>query len=438
MMTTSASGVSVVSLADADVVIIGRAEHCRVRVADPSVSREHARLSIGEEIAIEDLGSSNGTFVNGRRLAEGERTVLGQGAHLEVGQASVLVRPLRVLGLLESTESTPAEPARLTSLDPTLSSVYAMMLAIAASPVSVLVLGETGVGKDVYTEALVRRSSRSAKPFVRINCAALPESTLEGELFGYERGAFTGAVRAKAGLFEAADGGTLFLDEVGEIPLAMQSKLLRVAESGEVMRLGSIKSRRVDVRFISATNRDLGAMMSAGRFRSDLYFRLNGISVTIPPLRARRDDIPLLARELLSDAAVAAGRRVPALAPGCVRALMNYHWPGNVRELKNVLVRALVLEQGDEIGEEALALPVGPPREALPAEQLAEPPTATARDVRALRHTLKEQERALVIEALNATGGNQSRAAKQLGMSRHTLMKRMEDFGLTRPRKPRA
>ena len=222
--------------------------------------------------------------------------------------------------------------------------LYALLDVIAPSPLSVLVLGETGVGKEVFAEALHQRSQRRAKPLLKLNCAALPATIHEAELFGYEKGAFTGATAAKPGLFEAADGGTVMLDEIGDLPLVTQAKLLRVLETGEVLRLGSVKTTTVDVRFISATNVDLEARVEAGTFRADLFFRLDGISVVLPPLRDRKADIAPLARMFTARVATRMDRTAPQLSRDAIALLEQHAWPGNVRELRNVIERALAFD----------------------------------------------------------------------------------------------
>jgi two-component system, NtrC family, response regulator AtoC len=288
---------------------------------------------------------------------------------------------------------------------------------IAPSPINVLFLGETGVGKGVLAAELHRLSPRSAGPFVALNCAELAESLLEAELFGYERGAYTGAVTAKAGLIDSANGGTLFLDEVGEMPLSVQAKLLRVLEERQVRRLGSVKSHPVDIRLVSATNVDLLSAVEAGRFRRDLYFRLDGVSLTVPPLRDRPEELESLARRFLAQAAAQAGRAVPEVTPEAWAALRRYSWPGNVRELRNAIERAAVLCTTGVITPELL--PAEKPRSTLYAEAPAPP-----------------GERERIEEALLRCGGNQTRAAKELGISRRTLVNRLAKYRLPRPRHP--
>jgi DNA-binding NtrC family response regulator len=318
-----------------------------------------------------------------------------------------------------------APAATGSTLDRRLSPVVAK---VAQGDINVLILGETGVGKEVLARTIHERSRRAQKALVSINCAALSETLLESELFGHEKGAFTGAVAAKAGLLESADGGTVFLDEVGEMPLALQAKLLRVLEQREVLRVGSLRPRPIDVRFLGATNRDLEAEVAAGRFRQDLYFRLNGVAIVIPPLRERTDEIEALARLFVAKAAERCGRKGPALAPEVLELLQRHRWPGNIRELRNVMERAVLLTSGGTIGLDTFpANFLGGPLRAIVGVPADPPPAAVA---------LPEgDDRARVIAALAACDGNQTHAAKMLGISRRTLITRIEEYDLPRPRK---
>jgi transcriptional regulator with PAS, ATPase and Fis domain len=301
--------------------------------------------------------------------------------------------------------------------------LYEVARRVAKSPLSVLLLGETGVGKEVLAEELHRASPRMGQPLLRLNCAGFTESLLESELFGYEKGAFTGAVKAKPGLLESAHGGTVFLDEVGELPLGLQAKLLRVLEQREVQRLGELRPRPIDVRFVAATNRDLEEEIARGTFRQDLYFRLNGISLVIPPLRERPDEIEPLARALIAQACRTMRRpSEPLLTSEIVALLRRYHWPGNVRELKNAIDRAVVLCAGDVLKPEHFSL------ERLSAPLLSARPPARS-PIRVGRTDAPPEaregsggQRERLLDALERCGGNQSEAAKLLGVSRKTLM----------------
>lgn len=286
---------------------------------------------------------------------------------------------------------------------------------VAAADATVMIYGESGTGKELIARALHYRSSRRQGPFIQLSCAALPETLLESELFGYEKGAFTGAVSSKPGRFELADGGSLFLDEIGDISPTVQVKLLRVLEQRSFERLGSSKTINVDVRLIGATNRDLPAMIKAGEFREDLYYRLNVIPIQMPPLRERQGDVKLLAEHFL--ARYAPGKKLSAEA---LQALEAYSWPGNVRELQNTIERITILSPGNVIELEDLPAEVrrGAP---LPTDAVRLPPEGVA---------LEAVERDLITQALERTGGNRTRAAELLGISRHTLLYRMEKYGL--------
>jgi MoxR-like ATPase len=266
-----------------------------------------------------------------------------------------------------------AEDGRAVVVDGAMRELERLVERIAQGTISVLIMGETGVGKEILAERVHRLSPRAGRPFVRLNCAALSESLVESELFGHERGAFTGAGVLKPGLLETADGGTVFLDEVGELPLAVQAKLLRVLEDRQVQRVGALKPRAIDVRFVAATNRDLEAEVQRGRFREDLYFRLNGISLVIPPLRQRVSEISGLARAFISLAARASSRAEPVLSREALALLEGYRWPGNIRELRNAMERAVLLCTGREIG--LAHLPVDKLRAGFSAPQPTPPPT---------------------------------------------------------------
>jgi transcriptional regulator with GAF, ATPase, and Fis domain len=316
---------------------------------------------------------------------------------------------------------------------------------VAAGVIHVLLLGETGVGKDVLARRIHERSPRAKMPLVSINCGALAQSLLESELFGYERGAFTGALQAKQGLLESADGGTVFLDEVGEMPLATQVKLLRVLEQREVKRVGALRPRLIDVRFLAATNRDLEAAIADGRFRSDLYFRLNGISLSLPPLRERTDEIAPLAREFVEQACRAMGRSDgPRIGADAMQTLITYQWPGNIRELRNVIERAVLLCDSDRITREHLPIEkmgtvVAPARSAPPPASLTPlPPRADDYGQRLTipaPATAETSEKKRILDALDGCAGNQSQAAKVLGISRASLIRRIEEYGIRRPQK---
>jgi transcriptional regulator with PAS, ATPase and Fis domain len=319
--------------------------------------------------------------------------------------------------------------------DRQMQSLHDMVAQIAGSQIGVLLLGETGVGKEVFARAVHNASPRAKRPFVEINCAAVTETLLESELFGHEKGAFTHASAAKPGLIELADGGTLFLDEIGDMPATTQAKLLRVIEDAQLRRVGAVKSRAIDVRFVAATNADVEAQIARGAFRRDLYFRLNGVTIVIPPLRERVAEIEALANAFLRQASARHSHPPPRISPEALELMRTYRWPGNVRELKNMIERAVLLSAGAPICPEHLALEkmrairaTGPAlmaSEDLPSVPVSPPPRRGS-----------AEELASIVQALERAGGNQTVAAKLLGISRRTLVNRLNDYKhLDRPRK---
>ncbi|MCB9653173.1 MAG: sigma 54-interacting transcriptional regulator [Deltaproteobacteria bacterium] len=448
--------VVVYPLPSSGVLSIGRSPDADVRVDDPSVSRMHAILRVlafdggAPRLVFRDLGSSNGTFLRGARLSPGTSLDVSFGDVIEMGQSTLLLRPGRDRG---SANALPAfGDERIVVEDPKMLDLFKLVRRVAASEISVLILGETGVGKEVVAKSIHSASERSTGPFVALNCGALPEALLESELFGHERGAFTGAVSAKRGLLEIASGGTIFLDEISEMPLSTQVKLLRVFEERALRRVGGLESRPLDLRVVAATNRDLEREVEEGTFRQDLFYRLNGISIHVPPLRERPMDLEGLvqtfaaayrAREGLGDDS--------AVPPEVMACLRGYVWPGNVRELKNVVERAVVLAGPrpisiEHLPVEKLASSTLPPRGhsvgssgsegdtvARGPSPLASPCAASA--LAPLSSELGAFERQRIVDALEACGGNQTRAAAMLGMSRKQLIHRLDRHGIVRPRK---
>ncbi|HTM19865.1 MAG TPA: sigma 54-interacting transcriptional regulator [Kofleriaceae bacterium] len=538
-----------IDLPKAGTVTLGRGDTVDVKIDDASISRQHAAVHVGQTLQIEDLGSSNGTYLHGARLDANRRVDLSAGEFFEVGSVVCVVRGLSAHDRLRQLrthdyfearlqdEAARAERGRshpavvrvridadadedqaaadllaavqpgdvvaryapgeyevlvidsegpavaelvadlgrrvpgaavgaalhprdglsaeelfsaacravdpeqagdgaageLIVESPAMRRLHELLARVAAGGVNVLLLGETGVGKEVFATRLHALSPRAAGPLVKLNCAAFTDTLLESELFGHERGAFTGADRRKVGLLEAADRGMVFLDEVGEMAAGIQAKLLRVLEDRKLRRVGGTEEVAIDVVFIGATNRDLAAEVAAGRFRADLYYRLNGFALTIPPLRERREEIVPLARQF----AAAAARRMnlpapPALADEVLPLLAGHRWSGNIRELKNTMDRAVLLSGGGVI--QAEHLPVDNLRaQADPLEQgLARaaagetPPGLTADEL---------AERARIIEVLAAEVGNQTRAAEVLGISRRWLTTLMARYRIPRPRK---
>ncbi|MFT3710324.1 MAG: sigma-54 dependent transcriptional regulator [Archangium sp.] len=298
-----------------------------------------------------------------------------------------------------------------------LQSVFDVVVRAAPTRATILVLGESGTGKELIAQAVHEASPRRDKPFVKVNCAALTESLLESELFGHEKGSFTGATGRREGRFELANGGTLFLDELGEISPALQVKLLRVLQQQEFERVGGTQTVKVDVRVVAATNRDLEAEVKAGRFREDLYYRLNVVSVTLPPLRKRKSDVPALVQHFLERYGQLHGKQMKGLAPGTLNVLLAYDWPGNVRELGNVVERAVVLARGTELTSDDLPAALRGPR-----------PTGQSSDALIPGATLYAIEREAILRTLDLVGGSTSRAADLLGISVRKIQYRLKEY----------
>jgi len=307
----------------------------------------------------------------------------------------------------------------LIAQSPAMQAVLDLVERVAPTDATVLIQGESGTGKEVIAKAVHHASPRAARPFVAVNCGAVPETLLESELFGYVRGAFTGAGGGKLGLFEEAGGGTLFLDEIAEMPATLQVKLLRALQSGEVRRLGATQAATIDVRVLAATNGDLATRIGQGSFREDLFYRLNVIQVTLPPLRDRREDIPALAEHFLARAAAKLGRTL-RLSPAALERVLRYPWPGNVRELENAIERAAILSRSETVEPDDL-----PPH--VSAGLQLGPSPALPRQV-----TLAEAERAHILTTLERFGRNHSGAAEALGIGRTTLWRKLKEYGIVR------
>ncbi len=302
-----------------------------------------------------------------------------------------------------------------------------MTAMIAASEATVLITGESGTGKELIARAIHFNSGRRDNPLVVVNCAALTDTLLESELFGHERGAFTGADRRREGRFMQADGGTIFLDEIGETSPVMQAKLLRVIQEREIQRVGGEKPLKVDVRILAATNRDLEKAVAEGRFREDLYYRLNVVTLPMPPLRERIDDIPLLAQHFVQHYARKNRKSVQGFSPLAMDMLLKYEWPGNVRELENAVERAVILLTGDLISEKELPLSITRAYSGPAAPMPEVPAPASEKEPR----PLDEIEREAILAALEAAGGNKSEAARRLGINRKTLHKKLRSYGVS-------
>ena len=486
----------VIDVAEGDRVLFGRSPDATVTIDDARASREHARFERTRgELWVEDLGSRNGTRVGSdvvrgarRRLASGEVVRIGdaeivvavaarsasggrldrelaknegatlvrlvvkdksalEGVQAELGGSLLIEQQgegeYAVLlpagdGLLPTLEKlkrageativqrqaprpkVPTDlPAGVVIADPGMVKLFELARRVANAPTTVLILGETGVGKEVVAEQIHRWSSRAKGPFVRLNCASLPETLLESELFGHEKGSFTGADRRKIGYLEAADGGTLFLDEIGELSAATQAKLLRVIETRRVIRVGGTSELSVDVRIVSATHRDLKTAVAEGRFREDLFFRLSAFVLEVPPLRTRPTEILLLAELFLRQLAARQNIAPPGIEPDAQAALARHGWPGNVRELRNAVEHALVLSAGAPITVEHLPEAVRGARSGAPGGGM-------------MKGQLEAIERKTIEEALDAEGGNRTRAARRLGISRRALIYKIGKYGIDR------
>jgi transcriptional regulator with AAA-type ATPase domain/pSer/pThr/pTyr-binding forkhead associated (FHA) protein len=399
--------------------------------ATPGVAQEALSAELSPHETVASFGPGQFEVLAPGRAPDAARQLMERisarlvaaGARVRACLACAPVDGVGVDGLLAAcVRPSAVQPAGFVVNDDAMAGIYRLVDRVAPSQINVLLLGETGVGKEVLAQELHRRSRRASGPFLKLNCAALTESLLESELFGHEKGSFTGAIKQKLGLLEAASGGTVFLDEAGEMPPATQAKLLRVLEERRVLRVGATASVPIDVRFVFATNRDLEAEVARGAFRADLYYRVNGLSVIIPPLRERLGEIEPLARSFLAAAATREGRAAPEFEAEAFEALRAWSWPGNIRELKNVIDRAILLAGEATVSAEALGL----------GESVARTQPVVAAG---LREEREAAERRAVVDALEKTGGNQTRAAELLGVSRRTLVSRLQEYGLTRARK---
>ncbi len=400
---------------------IGRSPDNQLVTSDREVSRSHATLTVtGEQLLLTDLGSRHGVTVNGVPRPPSSESSLGDGDVVTISRVRLTVSC--------STAASVAAPTVFPGAvveSPATRRVFEMAAKVARFNTSVVIQGETGTGKEVLASAIHSMSSRQTGPFVRLNCAAFPENLLEAELFGHEKGSFTGADKRRIGYLETASGGTLFLDEIGEMPLATQAKLLVVLESKKVMRVGSSTPIDIDVRYISATHKELPREVGAGRFREDLLYRLNSFVLHVPPLRERPEDLRPLCHMLLGAIAKASSAATPKLSPSAYELLKRYSWPGNVRELKNALEHAFVLNP-------AVIEPQHFPSSVQSgiAEAIRERPGQSLGSSANLRADLSVVEKQNVVAALEACGGNQTKAAVRLGISRRALIHKMNKFGL--------
>lgn len=411
---------------------VGTHTDAELRVVDETVSRIHVELTPRSDgVRVRDLGSRNGTYLSGARVND---------VILEVeGTLTIGMTRLRVC-VEDGDIEQPDEVSRFGGVlggSPPMRSLLGLLRRVAQSDATVLLQGETGTGKEVLAHAVHSGSSRADGPFVVIDCSGIPAELSESELFGHVKGAFTGAQTSRRGAFVDADGGTVFLDEIGELPLDLQPRLLRVLETGAVRAVGSDVTRTVDVRVVAATHRNLHKEVEEGRFRQDLFFRLSVITLTVPPLRERLEDLPLLVSHFADAVRVAD----TSFGPNFMAALRRHTWRGNVRELRNVVERALLLH-GGACAIEALSAPELDDLIANTSPEERAEPFHPRRQTRADELPPDESDaraadsKARIVDALAQCGGNQSLAAKRLGISRGTLIARIRAFGIPRPRKP--
>jgi DNA-binding NtrC family response regulator len=424
LLVIDGAALQVMPLPGGGTLTIGRSSKCDVVIDSGSVSRHHANLSVAGDIDIEDVGSSNGTFVDGAKLPPHQRAQLTIGVPFLVGSVTLMVQTRA-----GSRRETAAQSSVLAALEQSAK-------RIAQGRLAVLVVGEIGVGKERFAERVHEMSPRNAAPFVRINCSAISEPVLEADLFGNDPA-------GKPGMLELADGGTAFLSDVDQLPLALQHKVLRAIEDASVRRVQASRARPIDVRYIASTAKDLASEVDDGRFRRDLYFRLAGATFAIPPLRDRRDEILPLAEQFVASASGPLGRTF-AFSEDAKQWLAAHDWPGNIRELRNACERAVLLATGTLIERHHLTTiddpAKRPPNQHMRRSATIPPPPGvrapSAADMPTqVRATVAELEKQRILEALERCAGNQTRAAEMLGISRRTLINRLDEYGIARPRK---
>jgi DNA-binding NtrC family response regulator len=438
MEVTSGPDAGLVRDIEASVIRIGARRGNDVQLTDSKVSGLHAEIRLDDRgYRLRDLDSTNGTYVSSLRIND---VYIQPGAQIAMGSTRLKFEPLG-----ESIEIELAETDRYGSMmgrSVKMREMFARLEKLAKTDTTVLVTGETGAGKELVAEALHDNSPREKGPFVVLDCGSIPPNLIESELFGHERGAFTGATNNYAGAFERAHGGTVFLDEIGELPLGMQPKLLRVLERKEVRRVGGAKTIEVDVRIVAATNRDLGVEVNRGRFREDLYYRLAVARVHVPPLRERKDDLPLLIEHIL---ATTPGGETASIAQETIDLMMKHDWPGNVRELRNVIERAVLLAEAPE-HEDALRRAPLPEKRSEPSITVTPSQTATSADAMmtvpvdvgipfkaAKQNVISEFERRYISRLLAQHDGNISAAARAAGIDRMSIHKMLHRLGLANP-----
>lgn len=434
---------SIYALPQDGQILAGRAAEAELHISDQSASRHHARFFIEHgTVRVRDLGSRNRTWVNGQAVRQESERVLQSGDVISIGSLTLVLHRAAETGPRVSQK--PSELPVVLSIgnrttllaDPAMVRLYELLRRLARSLLPVLITGETGTGKENAASAVHHFSARSAGPLISLNCAAIPENLFESELFGHQRGAFSGATADKPGRLESARGGTVFLDEVGELPLPAQAKLLRTLETGMVTPLGSVRERPLDCRLVAATNRDLEAEVRAGRFREDLFFRLAAATVTLPPLRDRPAEILLLAERFLEDACRKLSRPLLRLSPSTCTLLLAHPFPGNVRELRNLLDYCAATVTDAEIAPWHLparfvSIPVSDKLAQAPALAAESAEAAAAVPVfRSIADEVSALEQRRMREALEQTQGNQKRAAQLIGMPLRTFVSKLKQYGL--------
>ncbi|MFZ3089736.1 MAG: sigma 54-interacting transcriptional regulator [Nitrospirota bacterium] len=392
---------------DKGLLRIGSKKENDVVIEDNTVSRFHAQIEEKKgQYIIKDLNSTNGTFVDDLRVSE---AFLNEGSIIRLGNTGLRFTPVE-----EKIELTPSKKDRFGDIvgkSSKMKEVFGILEKVSKTDATILITGETGTGKELVAKAIHKNSLRARNPFVVIDCGSIVRSLIESELFGHEKGAFTGATSARQGAFETAHTGTIFLDEIGELELEMQPRLLRVLEEREVRRVGSTKTMPIDVRIIAATNRDLSKEIKKGNFREDLFYRLSVIQIDLPSLRERKDDIPLLINFFIKENKI---RKVKGAAPETLKILANYNWPGNIRELRNVIDRAIALGASDYIEPKDLIL--------------LKPSEKDTADFSG--RTLEEIEKSAIIQSLKTNRKNKTATAKALGIAYSTLFEKMKKYGI--------
>jgi DNA-binding NtrC family response regulator len=426
VVVESGPGAGATQILSDDPLVVGSDPTCDLVIDDPHVSRRHAEITRGERgVVLRDLGSRNGTFIG--RLAIKEATLAG-GAEIRLGTSTLrfevggqegrLTRLLRTPLRDDELQAAPTRFGPALGHAPAMRRLFALLGRLAPTDLTVTLIGETGTGKDVLARAVHQASARAAEPFVVFDCGAVAPSLIESELFGHEKGSFTGAVATRIGAFERAHKGTLFLDEIGELSLELQPKLLRVLEQRCVRRVGGAQDLPIDVRIVAATNRDLEEQVRRRVFREDLFFRLLTAMVHVPPLRERREDLEALAGAFLADA----GKPL-RLSPETLELLAGYEWPGNVRELRNVVAGGAAMADGDTLLPQHLVF-FRPQRRR---------PKSRVNPIAPAGQTLEQLEKAAISEALQRFEGNRTRAAKALGIAPSTLYEKIRRYGLKQP-----